>query len=388
MDFIALGGANEVGASCYYMKLAGNRILLDCGKGFTNRITYGPDFSKLYAYTDVQTLSRIDAVIVSHAHYDHIAYLPVLADQCRSTPVYATNLTKEMGKYLMWDRVNQGSLRKETNRVKEDLLIDEALERIQPVGYWQSVNIGNVKAYFYEAGHIPGAAMVYFESDERNVLYTGDFMGRASCLTSGYHIPDSIKPDTIILCALHAKHPHYNTYDGIEKSKALISSCLARGKPVYILVNQLTKGIETVHVIANKMIDRELPYADIFIDDKIWALAERLSNVHMKVLSKNCRRSPTRFNKIYPGVYIGAKEHSRHFEKIVHVDFSLHANYSECVELIDKYSPSEVFVVHSPDDKFDQNNFSLALEFPDIQVIYPVKGNLYSDVYMERKREI
>jgi Cft2 family RNA processing exonuclease len=380
MDFIALGGANEVGASCYYMKLAGERILLDCGKGFTDRITYGPDFSKLCAYSDIQTLSRIDAILISHAHYDHIAYLPVLADQCRGTPVYATNLTKEIGKYLMWDRVNIGSMRKETNFAKEDLLIDEALERIQPVGYCRSVSIGKVKAHFYEAGHIPGAAMIYFESDERNVLYTGDFMGRASCLTSGYHIPETIKPDTIILCALHAKHPHYTTYGGLGRVKSVISSCLVRGIPVYILVNQLTKGIETVHVIADKMKNHELPYADIFIDDKIWSLAERLSNVHMKVLSENCRRSPTYFNKIYPGVYIGSREHSRHFRNVVNVDFSLHANYSECVELIAKYSPSEVFVVHSPDDRYDEHNFSLALEFPNIQVIYPVKGNLYSDV--------
>ena len=32
--FVPLGGGDNIGASCYYLKLGRSNILLDCGKGF------------------------------------------------------------------------------------------------------------------------------------------------------------------------------------------------------------------------------------------------------------------------------------------------------------------------------------------------------------------
>ena len=183
MDFIALGGTDETGASCYYIELAGTRILLDCGKGFNkvNGFDYGVNFSKLLDYADMVSLSQIDAVFISHAHFDHIAYLSYIARECRNTPVYATHITKVLGRHLMWDRLQLGSRPGDGG-----MLPDDALNNIHTVSYGRPVRIGNVKADFYNAGHIPGAMMVYFESDEKNVLYTGDFMKKGSYLTTGY----------------------------------------------------------------------------------------------------------------------------------------------------------------------------------------------------------
>ena len=43
--FMALGGAQEVGASCYFLKLGENNLLLDCGCGSTHGIRFAPQFN-------------------------------------------------------------------------------------------------------------------------------------------------------------------------------------------------------------------------------------------------------------------------------------------------------------------------------------------------------
>lgn len=72
MKIIFCGGAAEVGASCYLLKIDDKNILLDCGirmKGSDNL----PDFRL------IQEEGGVDAIIVSHAHLDHSGALPVIS---------------------------------------------------------------------------------------------------------------------------------------------------------------------------------------------------------------------------------------------------------------------------------------------------------------------
>ena len=49
--FIPLGGGDNIGASCYYLKLGKNNILLDCGKGFDgSKISFSPNFYTLLKF--------------------------------------------------------------------------------------------------------------------------------------------------------------------------------------------------------------------------------------------------------------------------------------------------------------------------------------------------
>jgi len=81
-----LGGASEVGASCVVIEAGGRRVLVDAGvrPGAADPL---PDLARL------QEGSGIDAVVVTHAHADHIGALPLAVAAFPAAPVVATPAT-------------------------------------------------------------------------------------------------------------------------------------------------------------------------------------------------------------------------------------------------------------------------------------------------------
>ena len=70
-NFLALGGTN-VGASCYLYELGSTRLLIDCG--------VQPGLLGAASLPKLELLknSRPDALVVTHAHSDHIGALAVV----------------------------------------------------------------------------------------------------------------------------------------------------------------------------------------------------------------------------------------------------------------------------------------------------------------------
>ncbi|MGF6226672.1 glyoxylase-like metal-dependent hydrolase (beta-lactamase superfamily II) [Inquilinus ginsengisoli] len=75
----AISGGGGKGPACFLVEAAGMRLLLDCGAG--------PDEGMR---PDLSGLGPIDAILLSHAHPDHVDALPEAADRFGPVPVYAT----------------------------------------------------------------------------------------------------------------------------------------------------------------------------------------------------------------------------------------------------------------------------------------------------------
>lgn len=93
-----LGAAGTVTGSRYLLETGDRRVLVDCGlfqgpKEVRNRNWEGPGF-------DVSTL---DAVVLTHAHVDHCAYLPVLVKNGYRRPIYATPATIDLAGLILPD---------------------------------------------------------------------------------------------------------------------------------------------------------------------------------------------------------------------------------------------------------------------------------------------
>src|SRR3954468_13266753 len=115
LRIVALGGIKEIGRNMTMFEFEGRLLVVDCGMllGKTNSpgvdLTL-PDWS---AFAD--RLDRIDAVVLTHGHEDHIGALPYLLRERRDIPVIGSRLTLA----LVAAKLEQHRIKAELQTVKE-----------------------------------------------------------------------------------------------------------------------------------------------------------------------------------------------------------------------------------------------------------------------------
>ena len=98
-----LGGFKEVGRSCTLLETNHSKILIDCGLSPEPAVK-GSDAAnsdaenRAFPYLDSAniTINDIDAVIVTHAHMDHIGFIPYLYKFGYQGPVYCTPPSRDL----------------------------------------------------------------------------------------------------------------------------------------------------------------------------------------------------------------------------------------------------------------------------------------------------
>lgn len=179
------GAAKQVTGSAHLLEIGPHRILLDCGLFDSDRVS--PDSPNRNFTFDPRSL---DAVIVSHAHNDHIGRLPCLTRAGYNGPIYTTRATGDILNVMLRDSAR--IQREDTRNVAWDAPIVEPLfelhdvewvvEHLNRLKYEQPTEIlPGVTLTYKDAGHILGSALVQLDYREdgrdRRFVFTGD-LGR------------------------------------------------------------------------------------------------------------------------------------------------------------------------------------------------------------------
>ena len=91
------GGAREVGGSCICIRIQDRGILFDSG------IRQSGNKDPLPNFRLIQEMGGIDAIIISHAHMDHIGSLPLISRAYPNAQIYMTPMTMELSRVLLQD---------------------------------------------------------------------------------------------------------------------------------------------------------------------------------------------------------------------------------------------------------------------------------------------
>ncbi len=168
-----LGGGRQVGRSCLLLQTPESKILLDCG---VDVAASGED-AYPYLNTPEFKIDELDAVIISHAHMDHVGFLPYLYKYGFKGPCYMTLPSRDIAALLQLDYINimikEGKKALYTssdikNMVKHSICLDyEEVTDITP----------DVRLTLYNSGHILGSSLVHLHMGNglHNLLYTADF---------------------------------------------------------------------------------------------------------------------------------------------------------------------------------------------------------------------
>ncbi|MDD2363138.1 MAG: ribonuclease J, partial [Oscillospiraceae bacterium] len=152
-----LGGLNEIGKNITMLEYGDDAFLIDCGMAFPDEDMLGvdiviPDFTHV-----IKNIDRVQGIVLTHGHEDHIGGLPYLLKQV-NLPLYGTRLTLA----LVESKLKESGL---SGKVK--------LNEVKP---GDVVTFGSVSVEFINVNHsIPDAIALGIKTPLGYVVHTGDF---------------------------------------------------------------------------------------------------------------------------------------------------------------------------------------------------------------------
>jgi metallo-beta-lactamase family protein len=275
------GADRGVTGSCHLIEAAGKRILVDCGMfqgGADERAANRKDFG-----FDPR---GIDIVVLTHAHLDHCGRIPLLVKQGFRGEIVCTPPTKELAQLVLLDaarlqeedahRKMRKAARWEPKTPAEAPLyeLEDAMDALDRFGRLVGLNAPidlahNVRATFFEAGHILGAASVLIEVAEggatKRVLFSGDIGDPGRALLRDAAPPPAA--DAVVMETTYGDRDHRPVEASIEEFYEAIAEVRARGGNVVIPTFALERAQELLFYLKRGFEQSRLPPdLQIFVD--------------------------------------------------------------------------------------------------------------------------
>jgi len=282
----ALGGAREVGRSCFLLQTPESKVMLDCG------VNVASD-EKAFPHLEVPEvrLPELDAVVVSHAHLDHCGFVPYLFKYGFEGPVYCTPATRDLAVLLMVDYVDIAEREnKQLPYAKRD--ISSFLSHCIPLEYGDVTDIApDVRITLHNAGHILGSSLVHLHVGDGlyNLVYTGDVKFDRTRLFSPavYNFP---RIETLIIDSTYGGAEDIQPYRSDAENAFIqkISETIKRGGKVLIPAFAVGRSQETMVVLENARRNKILDNVPVYLDGMIWE-ATAIHTAYPEYLSQELR---------------------------------------------------------------------------------------------------
>jgi metallo-beta-lactamase family protein len=284
------GAAQSVTGSMHLVEVGDQRLLLDCGMARVEREEQRLRNGQALFPFDPTT---IDAVIVSHAHVDHIGNLPNLVRQGYQGPIYCTPATRDLMAVMLADsaRIHEEEVhaaqvvgktspapRGGFTRSDADLTIDQCVV----VPYQEKLDVStSAQLRFVDAGHILGSAMVHLKMEQagrkHTITFTGD-LGRSGLpfLSEANEVPAS---DLLICESTYGGRKHETVEKMAYKLSDAVRRTVARGGKVLIPAFSLGRTQIVVHYLQRWMRAGLMPVLPIYVDSP---LASDIADVYQQ----------------------------------------------------------------------------------------------------------
>ena len=295
------GAARQVTGSAHLLEIGKYKILLDCGLFDSDRTN--PDSPNRQFTFEPREL---DAVIVSHAHNDHIGRLPCVTRAGYNGPIFATPATGEILGIMLRDsaRIQREDARgfadrhrkarpDDTHDVKAGVIlappaeplfelhdVEWLLENLKPVEYETPTEIlPGITMTLHDAGHILGSASIQIdyveEGKPRRFVFTGD-LGRRD--TGMMPDPTPIKDiDTLVIESTYGGRELANYETLIKQLHAIVARATRLQSKIVIPAFSLGRTQRLVYCFQELFEIYKVKPIPIHVDSP---LSSRLTDVH------------------------------------------------------------------------------------------------------------
>ncbi len=298
-----LGAASQVTGSCYHLSTNGLNFLVDCG-----------------LYQEREFLSRnwqpfpvppgkIDYLLLTHAHLDHSGLIPKLVREGFKGKILCTGPTAELLPIVLYDAAKLQEEDAEIKRKRHEREgrrgpypevplyttadVDRALPLVEAVDYHQEINLNSeVKAIFYEAGHIIGSAMVEIlvgnNGSKRCFIYSGDLGQWNKPLVRD---PDTFQQgDYIFLESTYGDRDHEQSDAIPERLAKIINQTISRQGNLVIPTFAIERAQELMYHLNNLVRKRKIPMLPVFLDSPMAVNVTDVFSHHLECLDAEARQ--------------------------------------------------------------------------------------------------
>ncbi len=289
MQLEFIWAAQTVTGSKHLLRVNGKTYLLDCGMFQWRRKE--SDEANRYLPIDV---TKLDAVILSHAHIDHAGLLPLLVKNGYTGPIYCTHATRDLCGIMLQDsariQVHDAEYlsKKEGKNIPSLYTEDDALQtvtQLRSVGYGQKIPLDvGVFVTFHDAGHILGSALEEWEIDDKETgehirfCFSGD-LGRK-------HLPILREPvqlkdiDILLMESTYGNRFHDELAEVEEKLTKVINDTVERGGKIFIPAFAVERTQEILYVLRLLMHQGKIMKLPIYVDSPLATSATDIFRIH------------------------------------------------------------------------------------------------------------
>ena len=274
-----LGAVGNVTGSRFLLEGDKSKVLIDCGL-FQGRQLRARNWEKFPADP-----SSIDNVVLTHTHLDHCGYLPKFVREGFNGKIFCTPPTSEIARISLLDSAKlqeEDAKHKKKRHEREGrkgpypevpLYTVEDAEKVFPlfenVDYKKQIQVTpEIKATFYDAGHILGAAMIELKFNnngkEKIAVFSGD-IGRWGkpiiCDPTTFEKADYVFMETTYGDKLHEKKG-----PSVEKFQRIIKDTQKRGGNIVIPTFAIERAQELLFYLSNLLREKKIPHLPVFVD--------------------------------------------------------------------------------------------------------------------------
>jgi len=264
MRIVPFGAAREVTGSCHLL-LAERRVLLDCGlfQGREEARNHDP-----FGFDP----KGVEAVVLTHAHLDHVGRLPKLFREGFRGPVYATRATGLLMRIVLEDALK---VMEAPPFDRED--VEEALAHLTPLEYGEWLRLGDLALTFGQAGHLPGSAFVVAQGEGKTLVYSGDLGNRQKTVLPDPSLPP--RADLVVSEGTYGDRPHRPFPETVREFLEIMQETLGQGGKVFIPSFAVERAQEILFLLYEN--GHRLPKAPVYLDSP---MAERVLELYPRLV--------------------------------------------------------------------------------------------------------
>ena len=294
------GAAGEVTGSLHLVEAGGKpgsikRVLLDCGMSQGSREQEASNADP-FPFDP----ASIDALVISHAHIDHIGRLPLLVKRGFRGTIWAQKATAELMPIMLMDsaslaesdaeRFNRKRAHGEPEQLplytKDD--VSAAIAQLRTLPYDTRTSIlDGIEIAFRDAGHILGSSIVELWADGKKLVFSGDLGPKGTPILRD---PTPIREaDLVLMESTYGDRNHKDRAETIVELGNILESAWRDGGNVLIPAFAVGRSQELLYWFAKYWDEWKLSRWQVFLDSPMAGKVVQVYSHHHELFDEDAK---------------------------------------------------------------------------------------------------